>query len=64
MPAPKKSYPQLRQLLNEIKETQARPAPDMNDVNLGDRAAYDYFVPQLRADYKDGQLAKAVAAAD
>ena len=52
-----KSYPKLRQLLNQIKETQARPAPNMNDVNLDMNAAYNYFVPQLRADYKDEKLA-------
>ena len=60
MPGQKKSYPQLRQMLNEIKEIQARPAPDMNDVNLDDKAAYDYFVPQLRADYKDDKIARSL----
>ena len=64
MPGPEKnqqaqqqSYPQLRRVLNEIKEMQARPAPNMNDVNLDDKAAHEYFVPQLRADYKDDKIA-------
>ena len=58
-----KSYPKLRKTLNTIKEIQDRPAPNMNDVNLPDNAAYEYFVPQLRADYKQDVLADYIAAA-
>ncbi len=58
-----KSYPKLRKTLNSIKEIQDRPAPDMNDINLPDNAAYEYFVPQLRADYKQDVLADHIAAA-
>ena len=54
---PNKPYPKLSQLLNEIKEAQDKPAPKMSDPNLADNAPYNYFVEQLRADYKDEKIA-------
>lgn len=33
----------------------------MNDVNLSDKAPHEYFVQQLRADYKDNMLTEAVS---
>lgn len=58
---PRKPYTELTQTLDKIKEIQARPAPNMNDVNLSDKAPHEYFVQQLRADYKDNMLTEAVS---